>query len=151
MVVRDHAEAVRDVALHLVPALGHLVQELQDPGAEVGEARMPPVVGDPLVQDSPQPFDRVQVRRVGRQEVQPDPSAEEALDAHREIGVVVARVVQHHVHEPQVRTRPGELHEERHDLGPVHGFDLLRGEVAVLHVQSAEHADPAETFGSGSR
>ena len=149
--MRDHAEAVRDVALHLVPALGHLVQELQDPGAEVGEARMPPVVGDPLVQDSPQPFDRVQVRRVGRQEVQPDPAAEEALDALREIEVVVARVVQHHVHEPQVRKRPGELHEERHDLGPVHGFDLLRGEVDVLQVQGAEHVDPAAPRGRAHR
>ena len=52
MFVRDHAKAVGDAALHLVPALGHLVQELQNPDAEIGKARMPSVVGDPLVQDS---------------------------------------------------------------------------------------------------
>ena len=144
MVVRDQAEVVRDLALHLVPALSHLGEEPQDPGAELGEARMPPVVGDPLVQDSPWPFDRVQVRRrVVRQKVQPPPSAGEALDVLREMGVVVARVVQHHMHALQIRTRPGELREERNDPGPVNGWDLLRGEVAVLHVQGAEHMNPA--------
>ena len=57
MVVRDQAEVVHDVAFQLFPAFGHLVQEIQEPSAEVGEARMPSIVGDSPVQDSPESFE----------------------------------------------------------------------------------------------
>ena len=74
--MRDDAEVVGHVALQLVPALGHLRGELQDPGAELGQARVPSVVGDPLVHLAPEPLDGVQVRRVGRQVVQQDAAFE---------------------------------------------------------------------------
>ncbi len=62
----DDAEVVGHVALQLVPALGHLGEELQDARAEIGQARVPLVVSDALVHLAPEPLDGVQVRRAPR-------------------------------------------------------------------------------------
>ncbi len=62
---RDDAEIVRDLVAVEAPVPGYLLaQERQDRVAEVAEGLVALVVGDVLVHQTPQPFDRVQVRAV---------------------------------------------------------------------------------------
>ena len=58
---------------------------------------MTSVVRDMLVHQAPKPFDRIQMRAVGGDEVQRDPPAGLRQPLLHENGVVIARVVQKNV------------------------------------------------------
>ena len=69
----DDAEIVGDSVAEMFPASGHGVpEELDDLPAELGEGLVIPVVGDVFVHQGPQPFDGIEMRTVGRKEVQHD-------------------------------------------------------------------------------
>ena len=58
---------------------------------------------DVLVHDAPQPLDRVQVRAIGWNEMQPDPAVGPGKPVLHELGVMIARVVKENMDERQHR------------------------------------------------
>ena len=72
---------------------GNLVEAAVDGVAEVGERFVVTTVKDIALDELPQAFDEVEVRRVGRQELQPD--VERCGQSHDQRTVLIAGVVQH--------------------------------------------------------
>ena len=70
---------------------------------EIGERRMTSVVRDMLVHQAPKPFDRIQMRAVGRNEVELDSAPPPRQPSLHQIGVVVAGVVHKPVDQPLAR------------------------------------------------
>src|SRR5271166_4490883 len=91
----DDAEIVGDGRRELVEPLRHgLAQEAEHGFGEVAEFGVAPVVGDVLVHHLPESLDRVEMRTVGRHEVQDDPPPWLLQPTLDDFGVVVAGVVE---------------------------------------------------------
>src|SRR5208283_1246942 len=101
----DDAEIVGDGRRELVEPLRHgLAQEAEHDFGEVAEFGVALVVGDVLVHHLPEPFDRVEVRTVGRHEMQDDAPPRLLQPVLDGSGMVVAGVVEENVDAAHRRT-----------------------------------------------
>ena len=82
------------------------------------------VVRDMLVHDAPKPFDRVQVRAISRNEMQPDPAIGPREPVLHELGVMIARIVEKDMDERQHRIESFDRFQKSDRRGGVDGFDL---------------------------
>ena len=79
---------------------GHgVLEERDDLPAELGEGLVVPVVGDVFVHQGPQLFDGIEMRTVGRKEVQHDFAAGRRKPRFDDAGLVIAGVVDEDVDE----------------------------------------------------
>jgi hypothetical protein len=71
----DDTQIIHYFVIVYSPFSGHLLtQKRPDRRPEIGDGLMTPIVCDVLVHRIPQPLDRIQVRAVGGDEMQPDPA-----------------------------------------------------------------------------
>jgi hypothetical protein len=96
-IICDGIAQFRPVSRHL------LAQKSERCVGELGAGGVAFVVGDVFVHDAPQALDRVEVRTIGRDEMQFDPTTRTfKLGAHKP-GVMIARVVEKHMTERERR------------------------------------------------
>src|SRR3954452_17691438 len=87
-----------------VPPVGHIAaQETEHSFAEAVVSGVTSVVGDGFVHQSPEALDWVQMRAVGRNEMEPDPPARHCQPVLNRAGVMVAGIVQEHMDDPHRR------------------------------------------------
>src|SRR6516165_1844871 len=76
IVGRDDAKVVGDSVAKAVPFFGNSSpKEAQDCRSELGEGFIASIIGDMSVHYAPASFDRIKMRTIGRDEVQPDPAS----------------------------------------------------------------------------
>ena len=85
------------------------------------------IVGDALVHDGPQSFDRVQVRAIRRQLDQVDAAVRPCEEFTNVRTLVVSRIVPNHMDEALVGIAGFDLGKKLHGAGPVHGGRFDKG------------------------
>src|SRR5215831_12777824 len=76
LVGRDDTKVVGDSVAKAVPFFGNSSpEEAQDCRSELREGFIASVIGDMFVHYAPASFDRIKMRTIGRDEVQPDPAS----------------------------------------------------------------------------
>src|SRR5262245_12789062 len=76
IVGRDDTKVVGDSVAKAVPFFGNSSpKEAQDCRSELGEGFIASIIGDMFVHHAPASFDRIKMRTIGRDEVQPDPAS----------------------------------------------------------------------------
>src|SRR6516165_945800 len=76
LVGRDDTKVVGDSIAKAVPFFGNSSpEEAQDCRSELREGFIASVIGDMFVHYAPASFDRIKMRTIGRDEVQPDPAS----------------------------------------------------------------------------
>src|SRR5260221_10635938 len=77
IVGRDDTKVVGDSVAKAVPFFGNSSpKEAQDCRSELGEGFIASIIGDMFVHYAPASFDRIKMRTIGRDEVQPDPASQ---------------------------------------------------------------------------
>ena len=99
------------------------------------------VVRDVPVHDAPQPLDRIQVRAIRRNEMQPDPAFGPRQPVPHELGVMIARVVEKHMDERQHRVERLDRFKEPDRRGGVDGFNLDHSGTARHQIKCAVNID----------
>ena len=69
-------------------------QETECRVGELGASRVAFVVGHVSVHDAPEPLDRIEMRAIARNEMQPDPAIRPRQPFLHQLGVMIARVVE---------------------------------------------------------
>src|SRR6266568_376507 len=83
IVGRDDTKVVGDSVAKAVPFFGNSSpKEAQDCRSELGEGFIASIIGDMFVHYAPASFDRIKMRTIGRDEVQPDPASRLAPATH---------------------------------------------------------------------
>ena len=91
--VRNHPEIVCDRVEPLMRAFGYGFSEKAGNGiGKTAEFRIVTVVRDVLVHDPPQAFDQIEMRRVRRQEMQPDAAIGAAQPVFEQVRVMIVRI-----------------------------------------------------------
>ena len=116
---------------------------------ELGAGGVAFVVGDVFVHDAPQALDRVEVRTIGRDEMQFDPTTRTVKPGAHKPGVMIARVVEKHMTERERRIHRLDRFQQPDRRGRVddEGFDHPC--LARLEVDGAMNVDalaPARLF-----
>src|SRR5271165_6767542 len=131
----DDAEIVGDGRRELVePARHGFAQEPEYGFGEVAEFGVSPVVGDVLVHHLPQALDRVEVRTVGRHEVQDDAPPRLLQPVLDGSGMMVAGVVEEDVDAAHRRIGALQRGEQVDGALRVDGLDLLDAGQSGLQV-----------------
>src|SRR5258707_8645906 len=94
IVGRDDTKVVGDSVAKAVPFFGNSSpEEAQDCRSELGEGFIASIIGDMFVHYAPASFDRIKMRTIGRDEVQPDPASRLPQPLTHQNRVVVGGVV----------------------------------------------------------
>src|ERR1700756_5041790 len=94
IVGRDDTKVVGDSVAKAVPFFGNSSpKEAQDCRSELREGFIASVIGDMFVHYAPASFDRIKMRTIGRDEVQPDPASRLPQPLTHQNRVVVGGVV----------------------------------------------------------
>src|SRR6266446_5275249 len=94
IVGRDDTKVVGDSVAKAVPFFGNSSpKEAQDCRSELGEGFIASIIGDMFVHYAPASFDRIKMRTIGRDEVQPDPASRLPQPLTHQNRVVVGGVV----------------------------------------------------------
>jgi hypothetical protein len=100
----DDAEIVRDRIAEVSPVPGNcFAYETKRRIGELGASCVAFVVRDVSVHEAPQPLDRIEMRAIGRDEMQLDPAPGPGEPFLHQLGVMVARVVKKDMDERQQR------------------------------------------------
>src|SRR3954467_9292919 len=102
----NDAKVIGHTIAKRVPPVGHIAaQETEHSFAEAVVSGVTSVMGHGFVHQSPETLDWVQMRTVGRNEVEPDPPARHGQPVLNRPGVMVAGIVQEHMDDPPRRIR----------------------------------------------
>src|ERR1022692_390642 len=105
-------------------AANRQTQEAQRRISELGACCVAFVVRDVSVHEAPQPLDRIQMRAIGRNEMQFDPAPRSSKPFLHQSGVVIARVVKKDMDERQQRIERLDRFQEPDRRDGVDGYDL---------------------------
>jgi len=101
---RDDAEVVSDSVAEELPILRDCrSEEFQDGSPELPEGRVIPIVGHVVMHHTPTSLDRIEVRAIGRDEVQYASASRSFQPVPHDDGVVVACIVQEDMNPPLSR------------------------------------------------
>src|SRR5258708_6449803 len=91
----DDAKIVGDRIAEVRPVPWNLfTQEPERRVRELSTCGVARVVGDVSVHEAPQPFDRIEMRTIGRDEIQFDPAPRPGKPFLHQLGMMIARVVE---------------------------------------------------------
>src|SRR5271165_503880 len=148
----DDAEIVGDGRREFVEPERHgFAQETEHGFGEVAEFGVAPVVGDVLVHHLPKPFDRVEMRAVGRHEMQDDAPPRLLHPILDDFGVVVAGVVEEDVDAAHRRIGALQRFKQSDRARRVDGLNIHDAGLSGLQVDGAVQVQPVAPGRRGKR
>ena len=125
------------------PVPGHcFTQETKRRIGELGACGVAFVVRDVSVHEAPQPLDRIEMRAIGRGEMQLDPAPGSRKPFLHQLGVMIARVVEKDMDERQHRIERRDRFQEPDRRDGVDGYDLDHPGLAGREIDRAVNIDP---------
>jgi hypothetical protein len=137
-----NSKIVGDRTAEVPPITGNIfTQEAERRIGEVGASCATSVMSDMLVHDAPQALDRVQVRAIGRDEMQFDSATRLRQPFLHKLGMMITRVVQKDMDECQHRIKRFDRFQQFDRRGGVDGFDFDHPGFPGLKVNCAMNVD----------